>query len=189
MQPLENLEHDHRVIERALEAFEVYVGAAESHGASRADLSRFVEFLDGFIDGAHHAKEESILFTVLAQHGSAPSPVAALLVEHDRGRGLLRALRSLTENGHPWSEQELAQLARTAKRYLEMRRAHLRMEAKNLLPVARRRLPASQLSEIDRQLELFDSRHRHELTKLQHMGEELVRRYRPGHPAGASPPS
>jgi hemerythrin-like domain-containing protein len=65
------LMEEHRLIERALDAMEAWVATVGSGSESdyKAELARFVSFIQGFGDAYHHSKEEDILFVAMVDHG------------------------------------------------------------------------------------------------------------------------
>ena len=65
---LEDLKHEHRLIERVLAVLERTTQQLERDGhVSPETLERGLTFVRGFADGCHHAKEEHGLFPVLAR--------------------------------------------------------------------------------------------------------------------------
>src|SRR5512140_722810 len=51
-----------------------------------------IDFIRQYADRFHHAKEEDVLFEALVENGMPRqnSPVAAMLMEHDLGRGYVK---------------------------------------------------------------------------------------------------
>lgn len=94
------LAHEHKLIMKVVNA----LGAMShelAHGASVAaeKLHEIVRFMREFADKCHHAKEEDILFPEMAKHGVPETgcPLAALRLEHVRGRELVTQLSNATE--------------------------------------------------------------------------------------------
>jgi hemerythrin-like domain-containing protein len=60
------LMQEHRVIEKALDAMERWSAnlGRENEPDEKAELARFVAFIQGFADAYHHGKEEDILFVL-----------------------------------------------------------------------------------------------------------------------------
>ena len=87
----QNLELDHQYILQLLEVMEQMV---ETRTTQIEDFETVVELIRNFADGFHHAKEEHLLFPLLAQKGFSPEqgPVAVMLYEHIQGRNFVKAL-------------------------------------------------------------------------------------------------
>lgn len=131
MKALDLLMSEHRLIEAML--------AIVDDAATRADRGEVVspevfadaiEFFRTLADGCHHAKEEGILFPLLAARGFGleMSVVGALLAQHDAGRAHIRAMqRALAD----WEVEDVhapRALAASAKAYVEVLREHIRIE-------------------------------------------------------------
>ncbi len=105
MQPTDILMDEHRLIEKALDAMVAWVTAldATSESDDKAELARFVSFIQGFADTYHHGKEEDILFVAMVDHGfpRQAGPIAAMLHEHDQGRSLVGVLNGLAQQPAP----------------------------------------------------------------------------------------
>jgi hemerythrin-like domain-containing protein len=127
--PLDVLRGEHAIILRGLDVLE----AAVRRGEDGRDLPEawWADVLDWFrvfVDRNHHGKEEGVLFPVMVKAG-APSeagPIDVMLVEHDEGRALLRAM----------AVGLLAQRARAARRYAQLLRSHIDKEHAIVFPLA-----------------------------------------------------
>jgi hemerythrin-like domain-containing protein len=104
-----------------------------------------VDFIRNYADRFHHTKEEDVLFEALVTNGMprANSPVAAMLMEHDRGRAYVKAMESAALNalvGNPGMEGIIAE---NALAYAELLREHIAKEDEILYPLAERVIPAT----------------------------------------------
>jgi hemerythrin-like domain-containing protein len=104
-----------------------------------------VDFIRNYADRFHHAKEEDVLFEALVTNGMPRenSPVAAMLMEHDRGRAYVKAMESAALNalvGNPGMEGIIAE---NALAYAELLREHIAKEDEILYPLAERVIPAT----------------------------------------------
>lgn len=93
MTPLELLSKEHRAIRVVLRAVVKLAARTEQSGPVDPSVWRaFVGFIRQWADGAHHAKEERVLFEALLSAGMSRDrgPVACMLGEHDLLRDLLR---------------------------------------------------------------------------------------------------
>lgn len=102
-----------------------------------------VDFIRNYADRFHHAKEEDILFEALIENGMprANSPVAAMLMEHDLGRGFVAGMEEAATralNGEAGQEEAIVS---NAIGYSELLRDHISKEDGILYPLAERVLP------------------------------------------------
>jgi hemerythrin-like domain-containing protein len=67
------------------------------------DLSEVVTIIRQFADGLHHAKEENLLFPLMAEKGFSPEqgPIAVMLMDHEQGR---EYVRNIAENIQKYKE-------------------------------------------------------------------------------------
>src|SRR5512132_3975875 len=107
MDAIETLMTEHRLIERALDALVAFADEVRRKSSDeREELGRFVTFIREFADAHHHGKEEDILFAAMVQAGFPKhgGPIAVMLMEHDQGRALVRALGELASQAVPWGD-------------------------------------------------------------------------------------
>jgi len=99
-----------------------------------------VDFIRNFADSFHHAKEEDVLFEALAANGMPVenSPIAAMLMEHDKGRVNVLAMETATLEVMAGREFNLALLTGNALAYAELLREHIAKEDEVLYPLAER---------------------------------------------------
>lgn len=114
----QNLEDDHIYILRLIDVMEMMTTQT---APEIAQLEEAVDLIRNYADGLHHAKEENLLFPLLAQRGFSPTqgPVSVMLHEHTVGReyvkgisdniqllkqGDLSALNMIYANIHGYSE-------------------------------------------------------------------------------------
>ena len=81
----QNLEDDHIYILRLIDVMEQMTNYPSPEVAH---LEEAVDLIKNYADGLHHAKEETLLFPLLAEKGfsTAQGPVAVMLHEHAVGR-------------------------------------------------------------------------------------------------------
>lgn len=84
-----NLENDHQHILKLIDVMEAIVKLPEP---KISDLEEVVNIIRQFADGLHHAKEEKLLFPMMAEKGFSmeQGPVAVMLSDHEQGRGYVR---------------------------------------------------------------------------------------------------
>ena len=102
-----------------------------------------VDFIRHYADRFHHAKEEDVLFEALVANGMPRenSPVAAMLMEHERGRNYVRAMEAAAKAALDGATYMDATIAENALAYLEMLREHIAKEDDILYPLAERVIP------------------------------------------------
>lgn len=190
MEAIESLMLEHRVIERGLAALEGFAGKLGREGLDgRAELGRFVDFIRGYADRLHHAKEEDLLFTRLADSGlpADTGPIAVMLHEHGFGRGLVGELCRLAAVQSPWSNYEASQVSGLARQYAALLRDHIRKEDAILYPMAEERLSESELDELGAEFDRYAGATMAQERELLDLGTVLVARWCDEDPSGCAP--
>jgi hemerythrin-like domain-containing protein len=102
-----------------------------------------VDFIRSYADRFHHAKEEDILFEALVANGMPRenSPVAAMLLEHDRGRAYVKAMEEATLAAMAGDAARNRAIADNGLGYLQLLREHIAKEDNILYPLAERVIP------------------------------------------------
>jgi hemerythrin-like domain-containing protein len=129
MTPIEALLEEHRLILKALDLLEAAAGRLEAGDAVPDSWWRtLLDWLRGFADARHHAKEENVLFPAMVRCGAPErgGPIDVMLEEHVEGRALLAAMADGTP-GHR---------ASAARRYVRLLRDHIDKENGILFPFA-----------------------------------------------------
>lgn len=89
MRAIEELMHEHRVIEVVLTGLERMAQRAKESGQVNQGMAeKALETLRSFVDKCHHAKEERNLFQLMAERGvpREGGPLGVVLHEHEQGR-------------------------------------------------------------------------------------------------------
>ena len=145
MEATDVLMSEHRVIERVLTALETGTSRLEAGNPVRPgfflDAS---DFIKGFADGCHHAKEEGVLFKAMEAAGmpSEGGPIGVMLVEHDQGREHTRGMVSAAERLQQGDGAAVGQLITDAAGYAALLRQHIQKEDQILYPMADQVIPA-----------------------------------------------
>lgn len=157
----EDLMNEHEAILHGLAILERIAVSAESGGlADKNDPSAMVDFLRVFADTCHHGKEENILFPAMERYGipKERGPIGQMLVEHEEGRKLIRAMAGAAGK----TPFDVEGFAENARGYIELLRAHIQKENAILFPMGDKAIPDSE------QRELLEAFERHEETVIGH---------------------
>lgn len=102
-----------------------------------------VDFIRQYADRFHHAKEEDILFEALVENGMPRqnSPVAAMLMEHDLGRGYVKNFADAAQEALKGASGKEETIAANALAYAALLREHIAKEDDILYPLAERIIP------------------------------------------------
>lgn len=180
----ELLMHEHRIIERTLDAMEDWVKkVTEQQTDDRQELRRFVAFIRNFADRCHHGKEEDILFATMTEHGFVrdSGPLGVMLKEHGEGRALATTLDKLASQTTPWKQSDRDRLAAAVRSYVDLLRAHIAKEDRVLYPMAQNRLPAEVTKRLEERFERFEEAEmgNGEHERLHSLAESLIAAHLP----------
>lgn len=156
----EELEHEHRIIQQVVGGMAIIIEKLESgKEIDPAVLTDLSEFMQTFGDKCHHGKEEDYLFKLLEKKGVPVSgcPLAVLLHEHEKGRGLLADLKLTSETYIRAPHAGKEALIGTLRRLIELYPAHIWKEDYLLFPMTNKLLSESNQEELRAQFEHHDS--------------------------------
>lgn len=147
-----NLEDDHVFILQLIDTMEIMT---TSFDPVVADLEEVVELIKNFADGLHHAKEESLLFPRMVEHGFSiqQGPVAMMLHEHSLGRNYVK---EMAENIALFKKGDLSALAmiyHSMLGYGELLRNHIAKENNVLFRMADQALPNEEQESLYKQFQ------------------------------------
>jgi len=151
MTPTEILSGEHRLIVAVLDCLEE---AAERLDGGDAVSPEFfldaAEFVEGFADKCHHAKEEDILFVAMTARGMPrdSGPIAVMLREHDEGRRYTAAFRSAAEQIQSGDGSAAADVVCNVFDYVNLLREHINKEDNVLFPMAEQIFPADTMQQV-----------------------------------------
>lgn len=165
------LKHEHQMVLMVLQAAERQAAGIDQTGkADTETINEILDFFRTFTDKCHHSKEEKLLFPKMQERGLpvGHGPIAVMLMEHDEGRRLLRAVSdNLDAAGR--GEPQTAQVVRDSLlAYGELMRAHIDKEDNVLYPLAERILTPEDQREL---IEAFDK------VEAEEMGEGVHEKY------------
>ena len=141
MMPTERLEEEHQVILKMLE-----IGRAMSEeigGVDAETLGSVIDFIRTFADRCHHAKEEKVLFVEAEKHGvpKEGGPIGMMLVEHDEGRGYVKAMAEALKKIKGGDKKAAAAYRENLLKFAELLETHIRKENQILYPMINMHLP------------------------------------------------
>lgn len=147
MKLLDDLEAEHRAIERVVGSL-VTFASRPSSGATSADAEAYLRFFRLYAGRYHHAREDGVLFPALVRETEAPldrGPIAVLLADH-------RAMEKLLEEMAPLAARLGAEGARPfqvlALRYATALLHHIDAENSVLLPESAARFRGASILEL-----------------------------------------
>ena len=131
---------EHGRIAAVAAALDSFAGRLDA--GSPADVHeaiRFVTFFRGYVEGLHHEREETVLFSCLSLAGFSPY-LAHLRDQHrEQGRLLLAVEKAISQKA-PWSNTGRAQFKAIANVLASFERDHIMKERDLLFPVAQKEL-------------------------------------------------
>jgi len=151
MRPTEELRKEHETILGVLDVLEQISDRIERREEfSAADLGRILEFLRQFADRCHHAKEERHLFPAMERAGipREHGPLSVMLAEHEMGRKYIAGIAGALADWQGGNRASAGAIARSARAYCNLLRAHIRKENLVLFPMAESVLPTAVQEEI-----------------------------------------
>ncbi len=163
MKALQIITEEHRRLWRVVIAVDRVVDELEAHAEGeamaapeRVFFAAVFDYLDRFVDRAHHAKEDDYLFRHLRRrHAPAAALLERLEAEHYDQRQTLTDLRNRLTTEIQGDREvsralaDFADFAAAVRGYTQGLREHIRREEKELLPLARQHLHAEDWNEID----------------------------------------
>ena len=152
MRAIDIIHAEHRALGAVLQAFRFVLEGIRS-GVRQPDfelLAALIEYITEVPDKLHHPKEDEVLFVKILQ----VVPEAAVLIDklqhdHLQGARATLALREALKAYQQTGAAGFADFDRAAGIYIESSWSHLGVEEKELLPLARQRLAASDWADID----------------------------------------
>ena len=152
-QVMNNLEQEHRAMDKLLDALERQVATIERGGTPDYDIIQGVmDYCLTFPDLHHHPNEDLVYRQLARLDPAAAAGVGDLLEEHaalaEGTRRLSAAVRSVLDE----AEMPRDALLKLAREFLGHHRRHIAREDENFFPVARARLSAEDWAAIEAKL-------------------------------------
>ncbi len=164
---IEDLIHEHKAIQHALNILEKISERIENNGdADNSDIKSFLEFLKEFADKCHHGKEEDFLFPALEKAGikKEGGPIGVMLSEHTQGRNYIKQMQNSILN----SKVDKPLFIQASRDYTSLMRSHIQKENTVLFPLVDIKLSVSEQTDL---YEKFENHEENVIGKGRH--EEL----------------
>ena len=131
----ENLENDHVQI---LKLIEVMGKMVNIENPDVAHLEEVVLIIRNFADGLHHAKEENLLFPLMAEKGFSmlQGPIAVMLMDHEQGRIFVRGMAENIQNYKDGQLSALNLIRQNMTGYFTLLESHISKENNILFRMA-----------------------------------------------------
>jgi hemerythrin-like domain-containing protein len=147
MKPTAELSHEHRDILRMITTLGRIADRLDAGAVvDPDDLDRSVEYVRGFADKCHHAKEEGHLFPEMEKAGIAREggPIGVMLAEHVRGREFAAAMAAAIPGVRAGDRNAAGAFVTAARGYAALLTQHIHKEDHILYPMADARLTPGQ---------------------------------------------
>jgi hemerythrin-like domain-containing protein len=138
---IDELMHEHRVIEQVLDALKACGrAAAQRNEIERSTIREFAEFFRDFADKCHHGKEEDLLFPAMVKAGvpNEGGPIGVMLAEHVQGRQLTKNLADAIPGYRAGDRSAIDAVIKNARGYVGLLGPHIHKEDFILYPIADR---------------------------------------------------
>ena len=149
MQAIQIIQDEHRKLWRV--ASTINIVADEMDAGSPVPTPFFhavFDYIEGFIDHAHHPKEDDFLFRLLRQRSDkAEAVLLQLEANHQHGPATLRALRNDLARA---AQGNCGAFTAALRSYTKNLEEHIRTEERDILPLARQVLLAEDWVVIDK---------------------------------------
>ncbi len=137
LSPLARLSFEHREIDRVLAAMaEVVVRTRRGAEPNHEFFVGVVEFLEHYVDGRHHLKEEALFEALIACGFRAEGPIGCMVHQHERGRELVQIIRLWTISEPEARVARLDDMLSAATLYIELLWHHIATEDNGIFPSA-----------------------------------------------------
>jgi hemerythrin-like domain-containing protein len=156
MRPTEELKKEHEAIKLMIRIMGSVSARLESgKEVDPNHLESILEFIKVFADKCHHAKEEDLLFPAMEKAGipREGGPVGVMLLEHDEGRGFVKAMGDGIALYTKGDLSAGSKIAENARNYMVLLSQHIDKEDNILYPMADMRIPEADQTELEKEFE------------------------------------
>nr|MBL8409737.1 ATP-binding cassette domain-containing protein [Dechloromonas sp.] len=151
MESLRIITEEHQNLWRIATTIDLVADEIEAGGkVDPAFFGSVFDYIEQFVDRAHHPKEDDYLFRILRQRSAEAAVILdRLQAEHHNGPENLKALRRKLAEAAGGGEAN-SQFVAALRNYTQGLKGHIRAEEKDAMPLAREVLTAEDWAEIDR---------------------------------------
>ena len=160
MKAVEILYDEHEQIMKMLNVIETMISRAENSGSIEpSHLSKALDFLRGYADACHHAKEENMLFPALESAGipRQNGPIGIMLHDHVMGRNFISGIAESMQSYNSGNGDSINGIIDNARSYILLLRNHIEKENKILFPMVERVLSSEKLTDLADRFEAFET--------------------------------
>lgn len=171
---LQTLTHEHENILKVIDALLKECDSLEQGGKINKNFfEKAIDFIKGYADKFHHAKEEDILFIELCKDEVQMhcNPTQQMLHEHDLGRNFIKGL----EAGITGSDK--GKMIENARGYAHLLKDHISKEDNILYPMANESLSISTKEDMLKKFERIEQKFKKEKNKYLSLIKELTQQY------------
>lgn len=144
-----SIQEDHHRFDRLLSCFQK-VAADINAGANITLMETMVDYIESFLDGFHHPKEDEYLFRLLRQRAPAQEELLnTLRNQHHLGREKLGALKAALARIRREGAGSAADFQAVLADYVRFERDHIGLEEREVLPLARKHLTEADWREVN----------------------------------------
>lgn len=149
MQALQIIQEEHRKLWRVAITIDSVADELDAGSPLTPDFFNAVfDYIESFVDQAHHPKEDDYLFRLVRQRTDrAAATLAVLEADHQSGPTKLKHLRACLGRA---SQGACTEFTAALRDYTQGLKEHIRIEERDLIPLAREVLNADDWAEIDR---------------------------------------
>jgi hemerythrin-like domain-containing protein len=152
--------HEHRVIERVLNALQIAAERVSQGEEMRpAFFINAALFIKNFADGCHHRKEEGVLFVAMNESGmpTQGGPIGVMLAEHEQGRAFTREMKDAAEKWEAGDLSAKSAVVQNTLGYVTLLRQHIKKEDNILFPMANRVIPPERQEKVTKEFERIET--------------------------------
>jgi hemerythrin-like domain-containing protein len=154
------LKEEHEAAKLMLKILEKFVSKLTAgERVEPQHLEQLLEFMTGFMDHCHHAKEETCLFPALEAAGvpKEGGPIGVMLMEHHQGREFVQGMKvGLAQYQHVGRADD-GLFCRNASQYIQHLTQHMLKEDRVLFPMADAHLSPEQHEELLKDFERLEA--------------------------------
>jgi branched-chain amino acid transport system ATP-binding protein len=172
MQAIQIIQEEHHKLWRVATTINIVADELDAGSPLAPDFFNAVfDYIESFVDKAHHPKEDAYLFRLVRQRSDrADTLLTQLEADHQNGPAKLKALRASMGRAEQGASAEFTQALRD---YTQGLKNHIRIEERDLIPIAKEVLTADDWTEINRAFldnkdPLFGEQARQEYRELYH---------------------